>query len=318
MLILGIILTIFGFIIFQWAANAQSKSFLERPMIFNSAVAVLIINLLWLVLFAGGFYSLWKVNPTIVLVLIGIYAVLWVFGYFMGSEKAKAKKIFSIYKQLKLFRPKATDRELFRETARIYFSNLRWDEHKIKMTVDAIFEKSYGLKKDKDIKDIASSILIFESPHDDFGRGFNFEGYMKRHTKKQKAIDDAYNAILGKMEKITERPAISENTQKWIKSIGLNLDEMSNEQLAVFAEIDDVKKSNWAVRFLYGASFIFLILAGINLISLELGSVLADGIVSFIFWYIGHKIQMKRISKKFYQASIIKYAQEQAKKTENE
>src|SRR3989344_373872 len=314
MLILGIILTVLGFIVFQWAANAQSKSFLERPMIFNSVVAVLIINLLWLALFAGGFYSLWKVNPTIVLVLVGIYAVLWIFGYFMGSEKAKAKKIFGIYKQLKLFRPKATDQELFRETARIFYSNLRWDEHKIKMTVDAIFEKSTVSKEDKDIKDVASSILIFESPHDDFGRGFDFEGYMKRHTKKQKAIDDAYNAILGKMQKITERPTLSENTDKWVKSIGLNPDEMSNEQLAVFAEIDDAKKSNWAVRFLYGASFIFLILAGLNLLSLELGGVLSNGVVSFVIWFVGHKIQMRRISKKFYEASIMKYAQEQVEK----
>jgi len=151
MLILGIILTVLGFVIFQWSANAQSKSFLERPMIFNSVVAVLVINHLWLALFAGGFYSLWKVNPTIVLVIFGIYAVLWVFGYFMGSEKAKAKKIFGIYKQLKLFRPKETDQELFRETARNFYSNLRWDEHKIKMTEDAIFEKSTASKEDKDI-----------------------------------------------------------------------------------------------------------------------------------------------------------------------
>ncbi len=312
MLILGIILTVLGFIVFQWSANAQNKSFLERPMILNSTVAVLIINLLWLLLFAGGFYSLWKVNPIIVLVILGIYAVLWVFGYFMGSEKAKAKKIFSIYKQLKLFRPKSTEQEIFIETARIYFSNLRWDEHKIKMAVDIIFEKSAGNKEDKDIKDVAISILIFENPQDDFGRGFDFEGYMKRHTKKQKSIDDAYNAVLGKTKKITERPVLSKNTFDWVKSIGLNPDEMSNEQLAVFAEIDDQKKSNWAVRFLYYASFIFLILAGLNLLSLDLGSILINGIISFVFWFIGNKIQMKRISKKFYEASIMKYAQQQA------
>lgn len=314
MLILGIILTVLGFIVFQWTANAQSKSFLERPMIFNSAVAVLIINLLWLALFAGGFYSLWKVNPTIVLVLIGIYAVLWIFGYFMGSEKAKAKKIFGIYKQLKLFRPKASDEEIFSETARAYFRGLRWDEDKIRMTVNAIFEKRIGGKEDKDIKDVASSILIFESAHTDNATFGDFRKSMKRFSKKQKAIDDAYNVVLGKIKKTTERPTLSENTQKWVKEIGLNPDEMSNEQLAVFAEIDDAKKSNWAVRFLYGASFVFLILAGLNLLSLELGGVLSNGVISFVIWFVGHKIQMKRISKKFYEASIMKYAQEQAEK----
>jgi hypothetical protein len=315
MLILGIILTILGFIIFQWAANAQSKSFLGRPMIFNSAVAVLTIDLLWLGLLAGGFYSLWQVNPKIVLTILGIYAILWILGYFMGSEKAKAKKIFKIYRQLKLFRPKASDKEIFKETANAYFRSLRWDEDKIKMTVDVIFEKGVSSKEDKTIKDIASSILIFESPHDDF-ISYDFTKLMKRLSKRQKAIDDAYNAIIGNTQKVTERPELSKNTTEWIKSIGLNPDEMTNEQLAVFSEIDDYGKSNWAVRLLYGVSFVFLILAGINLITLELGGVFSNSIVSFILWYIGHKIQMKRISKKFYEASIMKYAQEQAKKDE--
>jgi hypothetical protein len=313
MLILGIILTVLGFIVFQWSANAQSKSAFERPMIFNRATAVIIINLIWIGFFAGGFYSLWQVNHKIVLTIIGIYAVLWVLGYFMGSEKTKAKKIFKIYKQLKLFRPKASDEEIFRETANSYFRGLRWDEDKIRMTVEAIFEKRTGSKEDKDIKDVASSILIFESPHGDF-MNYDFRKSMKHFSKKQKAIDDAYNAIVGNAPKITERPELSKNTTEWIKSVGFNPDEMTNEQLAVFSEIDDQGKSNWAVRFLYGVSFVFIILTIINLISLEFGGVIFNAIISFVMWYIGNKIQMKRISKKFYEASIMKYTQEQAEK----
>ncbi|MEX1087289.1 MAG: hypothetical protein WD312_02930 [Candidatus Paceibacterota bacterium] len=316
MLILGIILTVLGFIVFQWAANAQSKSVFERPMIFNRATAVIIINLIWIGLFIGGFYSLWQVSPKIVLTIIGIYAVLWILGYFMGSEKTRAKKIFKIYRQLKLFRPKASDEEIFRETANAYFRGLRWDEDKIRMTVDAIFEKRIGSKEDKDIKDVASSILIFENPHGDF-MSYDFRKSMKRFSKKQKAIDDAYNAIIGNAPKVTERPDLSENTTKWIKSIGFNPDEMTNEQLAVFSEIDDHGKSNWAVRFFYGASLLFLILAGLSLIGLKLGGVLVYGIISFVIWYIGHKIQMKRVSKKFYEASVMKYAQEQAENGNN-
>jgi hypothetical protein len=45
--------------------------------------------------------------------------------------------------------------------------------------------------------------------------------------------------------------------------------------------------------------------------------VLIYGLISFVVWYVGHKIQMKRISKKFYEASIMKYAQEQAENTSN-
>jgi hypothetical protein len=310
MLILGIILMVLGFIVFQWAANAQSKSVFERPMIFNRATAVIIINLIWVALFVGGFYSLWQVSSKIVLTIIGIYAVLWILGYFMGSEKAKAKKIFKIYRQLKLFRPRASDEEIFRETANAYFRGLRWDEHKIKMTVDAIFEKRAGSKEDKDIKDVAEFVLSFESPRDDFMS-------LRHFSKKQKAIDDAYTAIIGNSQKVTERPDLSKNTSEWIKSIGFNPDEMTNEQLAVFSEIDDHGKSNWAVRLFYGVSLIFLILTGLSLIGLKLGGVLIYGLISFVVWYVGHKIQMKRISKKFYEASIMKYAQEQAENTSN-
>ena len=41
---------------------------------------------------------MWQVSPKIVLTIVGIYAVLWILTYFMGSEKAKAKKIFKIYR----------------------------------------------------------------------------------------------------------------------------------------------------------------------------------------------------------------------------
>lgn len=310
MLIIGIILTVLGFIVFQWAAKAQGGSVLDRPLIFNNVVAVLVINLLWVGLFAGGFYSLWQVNPIIVLTIFGIYAVLWILGRILGSEKAKAKKIFKLYKQLKLFRPKATDEELFREMARAYFSGLRWDEQQIRMTVDAIFEERAGNKENKDIKDVASSILIFENPSGDF-MGGDFMRSMKQLSKKQKAIEKAYEVVLGKTEEVTERPELSKNTMEWIKSVGLNPDDMSDQQLAVFAEIDDYGKSNWIVRFLYTISFAFVILALINLLTLDIITVVIHVVIAFVVWYIGHKIQMRRISKKFSEASILQYAREQ-------
>ena len=177
-----------------------------------------------------------------------------------------------------------------------------------------MFDKKIGATDEKDIQSVASSILIFENPSDDFGSRFDFNGFTKRWEKKRKAIDAAYQAVLGKSEVITERPVLTKNTSEWVRSVGLNPDEMSNEQLAVFAEIDDSKRSNWAVRFLYGVSAVFFLLAGFNLITLEISGFLWNGVISFIAWYIGHKIQMRRVSKKFYEASIIKYAQEQASK----
>lgn len=88
-MIVGIILTLIGFTIFQWSAIKQSKSAIDRPLIFDNFIAVLIINIFWIGLIAAGFYDLWKVNPIIVFVLISIYAILWIFGYFIrkGNEK---------------------------------------------------------------------------------------------------------------------------------------------------------------------------------------------------------------------------------------
>jgi hypothetical protein len=310
MLILGIILTILGLIVSRWTANAQSQSVVERPLIFGRPGAVIIINLLWLGFFAGGFYSLWQVSPKIVLSIFGIYAVLWVIGYFLRSEKVKAKKIFKIYRQLKLFRPKASNEEIFRETANTYFRLLRWREDKIEMIVDVMFKKHVGDKEDKDIKDIASSILFFENPSNDY-MNFGSRKAMRLFSKRQKAIDNAYIAIIGNAPKVTERPKLSKSTNEWIKSRGLNPDEMTNEQLVVFSEIDDYGKSNWVVRSLYIVSFIFIIFTIIDLIRLEFDGVIINAIISYAVWYIGSKIQTKRINKKFHEASVMKYAQEQ-------
>ncbi len=310
MLILGIILIIVGFIVPQWATNAQKKTYLKPP-VFNSTAGILAVNLFWLSSILAGFYILWQVDVKIVLVILGVYASLWVFGYFMGNEKAKAKRIFKIYKHLRLFRPKASEYELFRETAEEYFRGLGWDKRRIKLTMTTIFDEGmWGEKNYKNIKDVAGVILSFEDPYEDFN-DFNLVKLMEHFSKRQKAINEAYEDVFGNLRKVVKRPKLSEATINWLKSIGLNPDEMSNEQLAAFLEMDDYRKSSWLVVALYKLSLAFLILAGINLITFKFIGVLSSCIISFMFWYIGHRIQMRRTSKKFYEASILKYVQEQ-------
>lgn len=309
MFILGTILLVLGFMILRWSSNAQNQPFYGRPLIFNNAVAVIIITLLWLGLFLSGLIVFWQINPTVVFVIVGIYAVMWIIGYHAGSEKTKAKKVYKIYKQLKLFRPKATENEIFVEVAETYFHNLQWEERRIKIVIDSIFESKH--KENKDIKDVASSILIFENPRDDF-HGNDFKKVMEGYAKRRKILDEAYAEVLGAVTEVKEKPLLSENTIKWLRSVNLNPDEMSNEQLAVFHEIDNHGKSNWAVRSLYGIASVFLLLAVINFLTFDLGTVFLDLIISFVFWYIGYKIQLRRVSKKFYEASIVKFAQEQA------
>ena len=140
MLILGIILTILGAIIFQWSAKAMSEPFYNRPLIFHKTIPVLIINLFWIGLLAGGLYSFWQVSYKIVLFLVGGFAILWIAGYFLGSHKNKAKKFFQVYKQLKIYRPQTKEEDILRETARLYFQNLRWDVEKINSILKIIFD----------------------------------------------------------------------------------------------------------------------------------------------------------------------------------
>jgi len=226
MLILGIILTILGVIIFQWSAKAMSEPFYNRPLIFYKTIPVLIINLLWISLLAGGLYSFWQVSYKIVLFLVSIFAILWIVGYFFGSDKNKAKKFFQIYKQLKLYRPQTKEEDILRETARLYFQNLRWDIEKINSILKIIFDEKD--REVKDVKDLFRSVLIFENPSDDFGAGFNFEKYMKESSKKDAAIEWAYKKVFGEQTKVTERPVLSEDTLRRMRESGLNPDEMSN------------------------------------------------------------------------------------------
>lgn len=312
MLILGIILTILGVFIFQWSAKAMGEPFYNRPLIFHKTIPVLIINLLWIGLLGGGLYSFWQVSYKIVFFLVGGFAVLWTAGYFMGSNKNKAKKFFQIYKQLKIYRPQTKEEDLLRETARLYFQNLRWDVEKINSILKIIFDEKD--RKIKDVKDLFHSVLIFENPSDDFGAGFNFEKYMKESSKKDTAIEWAYKKVFGEQIKVTERPVLTEETLRRMKESGLNPDEMSNEQLAALEGMENVEKSNWLSKIFSYGSIIFGLGAIISLFTLDFGAFIFSGVISLLLMFIGYKIQSKVSGKKFHEASILKWSQDQQKK----
>lgn len=310
MLILGIILVISAIVVFRFVASGLNKPFIDRPMLFNNGGMVLFLHLVWSVLLILGLYVLWKVNYSIVLILVGLYAILWILGYLMGSKKSKAKKIFKIYKQVKLYRPELDTIAHYRHTASTYYESLRWDERRVRMTVETIFESKSA--EDTNIKDVAKSILNFENPGETFGRNFDFKKYVKQSAKEQEAIETAYKQILGDTESDTGRPELSKHALIWIESAGLNPDEMSDEQVRVFAEIDDHGKSNFFVRACYGIATASLFLAIFSLITFDLWGLGIYLTMSIILWFIGNKIQLRRISKKFHEASIQRYAREKA------
>lgn len=186
MLVPAIILTILGVIVLRWYSKGMSEPFYNRPLIFNKTISVLVINLVWVVLLAGGLYSFWKVNPNIVIFIVGIYIVLWVIGFILGSQKQKVKKLFTIYKQLKIYRPQTDKEEILKETARLYYKNLRWDESRINGTIGAIFERS--VYEDRGPKSFASLILAMEETDNNFGPGHDFEKALKNGLRKIKLL----------------------------------------------------------------------------------------------------------------------------------
>lgn len=310
MLILGIFLVISAIIVFRFVANGLNKSFIDRPMLFNNGGIVLFLHLVWLALLILGSFMLWQVNYNIVLGLVLLYAILWVLGYLLGSKTSKAKKIFKIYKQISLYRPELDTIEHYKQTAATYYESLRWDGRRVRMTVETIFEDKNTA--DIHIKDVAKSLLNFEDPRDTFGRNFDFKDYIKRSQKEQEAIDKAHKQILGDSENQNGRPELSKHALAWIESTGINLADMSDEQVRVFAEVDDHSKSNFIVRACYGVATASLFLAIFSLISFDLGGVVLYFTFSVALWFIGNKIQIRRISKKFNEASIQRYAREKA------
>ena len=314
MLALGIVLTILGAITMEWSTKEQAKSVFEQPKIFHRTIVANTITLVWIGLLIGGLYCLWQYNPKIVMAIIGFYTVPRIFAYLYkeSNDRSRAKNVFRIYKQLKLCLPSASDEDIYEQTASMYFRTLRWDEDRIETLIKMMFGDRMVYE---DIKDLASFILDLEKPGDS-SRGF--EKRMEYLAKTDKAIDRAYSAIIDDspivkgVPEVEERPELSKGTIEWMKSNGLDVEGMSNEQLAIFSEMDDFYLSNWPVRIIHGLAFAFVIGSLISLIRLDIAKFLILGLGGYVIWLIGHKIQVKRLNEKLREVSIVQYMQERA------
>ena len=191
MLIFGIALTILGFILMQWTASQSAKSAWQRPLAFNKPLFVAIITFMWLGLTLGGLYLMWQSSPKAALVAVGLFLFIWLVGFFLGREKTQAKKIFKLYKQLKLFRPTAPEIEILKDTAGLYYQQLRKDEYEIDSLLGILFEETdYRSSKIDDVKHLTSMLLAMEKPSGDFS---DFKSISKQYDKRERAIDAAYS-----------------------------------------------------------------------------------------------------------------------------
>jgi|SRR3989344_8145451 len=312
MIFLGIILAALGIWIFRWMGKSMDEPFYNRPLIFRKTIAVLIIQVIWMGLLVGGLYCFWQTNHKIVYFLIGGYIFLWFLGRFMGSDVNKAKKFFKTYKQLKIFRPQTEERDIWHETAKIYLKSIGWDDEKIGYTVNTLFNSE--ILVGKNVKDFVRFLFVLEAPDEDFGSMRAFEASLRKTEKRELAINAAYEKVFGLNVKITERPILSEENTKKLQDSGLNPNEMSDAQLAALEQMENAHKSHWSVSIFYFIGSVFGLSAIISLFKLNFDSLIIYSVFMITFIYIGSYFQTRIANKKFHEASIIKWSEEQQKK----
>ncbi len=105
-------------------------------------------------------------------------------------------------------------------------------------------------------------------------------------------------------------PQLSEGAIKRMRGMGLEPDEMSEEQLEAIESLDNPEKNHWLVKpFNYIGGFL-VIIALFSLFSAAWGAVIVFGVIGLILSYIGYRIQIRIASKKFFQASLKKDMEE--------
>jgi len=234
-------------------------------------------------------------------------------GALLSTTKSKAMRFFQTYRKLSIHRPQASQEELVREAVRLYLDGEQRGKSKAEDILHVLFEG--GTKDLDDIKSIASFVLTLEDPNS-VGLD-NFRQYYKETEKRDKFINQAYEKVFAKQGAVVEKPILSKDTLKKIKDLGFDVGQMSNEQLAAFASMENPEKSHWFAQiFIYGSIGAGL-LALLRLFYFDIASVLVYGFVAVVLSFIGHRIQGRVAARKFQEASILKWSEEQRKSQEH-
>ena len=111
--------------------------------------------------------------------------------FFKVSDKARAKKIFEIYKDAKNSKPRATKRELFSETSLRYFRS--WGLNEMNA---ALYTALVG-SEFKDVKQFAIHVLRTEGYAAETAPALH--GFFKEQTiwsaDRDNAVDEAYREV---------------------------------------------------------------------------------------------------------------------------
>jgi|SRR3989339_1409987 len=200
MLILGIIFTGIGILILQWYATYANGPSLNRPIIFNKPISVLLINIFSFGFLIAGLILLWKVNHTIVLLIVPCFLVLSFYGSFLKSEKERVKRFFKIYKMLKIQKPTVEEKSIIAEALLIYINQCRKNEYSL--VYHGLFEagvpdettifRYIGISGD--VKEVASNFLRFEKSNlQDFSSGPDEKESLRSERNISKAYKEVFN-----------------------------------------------------------------------------------------------------------------------------
>lgn len=311
--IISIVLLLLGGWLFGWMSNAMGEHRFFRPRILTRTLPVIVIAIVSLGLIGGGIYSLWRASSTIVLVIVGIVVIIMVRGALLSTTKSKATRFFQTYRKLSIHRPQASQEELVREAVRLYLDGEQRGKSKAEDILHVLFEG--GTKDLEDIKSIASFVLTLENPNS-VGLD-NFRQYYKETEKRDKFVNQAYEKVFATQVGAIEKPVLSKDTLKKMKELGLDTEQMSNEQLDALASMENPEKSHWFAQiFIYGSIGSGL-LALLRLFYFDIASALVYGFIAVVLSFIGHKIQGRVAARKFQEASILKWSEEQHKTRED-
>lgn len=76
--------------------------------------------------------------------------------------------------------------------------------------------------------------------------------------------------------------------------------ELTEEQHEAIESIKNPEKSHWLVRKVYFISGFLVILSFISVLNMDWGAVISFGILAFMLYHIGHKIQIVIAGDKFF------------------
>jgi len=303
--LLSVLLLVPGVVVFGWLSNAMGQPWYARPLILHRTIPVAVISIGSLALLVAGLYSLWHANTIVFLVLVGIIVLIMGRGALLNRTKSRASRFFRFYRQLQIYRPQASQKELIEESIRLYLKGTQQEQQ-----TESIIRTV--CKEDRDLADIKRVVDLVFALEDPNGVSMaDFDRYMKQAAKREKAISQAYEKIFAAATSSVAKPKVSADTLKRMKDQGFDPDTMSNEQLAALETMEDPNKSHWFAQIFTYGGFGSGFLALIQLLALDILGVILYVILSVVLLFFGYKIQSRIAANKFHKASIQKWAEEQ-------